>query len=54
MNTSEQIIGRLKRVATIIQLDALQKNRPTVRNRGDELLALLILLEETLKKEKEE
>jgi len=53
MNTSEQIIGRLKRVATIIQLDALQKNRPTVRNRGDELLALLILLEETLKKEKE-
>lgn len=53
MNTSEQIIGRLKRVATIIQLDALQKNRPTVRNRGDELLALLILLETTLKEEEE-
>lgn len=51
MNTSQQIIGRLKRVATIIQLDALEKNRPTVRNRGDELLALIILLEDTMKKE---
>ena len=51
MNTSQQIIGRLKRVATIIQLDALNKNRPAVRNRGDELLALIILLEDTMKKE---
>ena len=41
MNTSQQIIGRLKRVATIIQLDALEKQRSSVRNRANELLALM-------------
>jgi len=51
MNTSQQIIGRLKRVATIIQLDALEKQRSSVRNRANELLALIILLEDTMKKE---
>jgi len=49
MTTPQQIIDRLKRVASIIQLDAVEKNRAGVRNRGDELLALLILLEENLK-----
>lgn len=53
MNSSQQIISRLRRVAEIIQLDALHKNRPSVRNRGDELLALIILLEDTMKKETE-
>ena len=44
MTTTQQVINRLKRVASIIQLDALEKNRTGVRNRGDELLALIILL----------
>ena len=49
MTSPQQIIDRLKRVANIVQLDALEKNRAGVRNRGDELLALLILLEQNLK-----
>jgi len=53
MTTAQQVIDRLKRVASIIQLDALEKNRTGVRNRGDELLALLILLEEKLIDEEE-
>ncbi len=53
MTSSQQIIDRLKRVASIIQLDAVEKNRTGVRNRGDELLALLILLEEKLIDEEE-
>jgi hypothetical protein len=48
MTTTQQIIDRLKRVASIIQLDALEKNRTGVRNRSDELLALIILLEDKL------
>ena len=48
MTNTQQIIDRLKRVASIIQLDALEKNRAGVRNRGDELLALLIVLEDKL------
>ena len=51
MTTSQQVIERLKRVAEIIQLDALEKQRSSVRNRANELLALIILLEDTMKKE---
>ncbi len=57
MTTTQQIIDRLKRVASIIQLDALiaiEKNRTGVKNRSDELLALLILLEEKLKEDNNE
>ncbi len=46
MTNTQQIIDRLKRVASIIQLDALEKNIDM--NRGDELLALLIILEDKL------
>jgi hypothetical protein len=48
MTDTQQVIDRLKRVASIIQLDALEKNRAGVRNRGDELLALLVVLEDKL------
>tara|TARA_R100000541_G_scaffold59288_1_gene72642 strand:- start:103 stop:300 length:198 start_codon:yes stop_codon:yes gene_type:complete len=53
MTTSQHIIERLKRVASIIQLDALEKQRSAVRNRANELLALIILLEKTLEAEEE-
>jgi|TARA_R110000782_G_scaffold138195_2_gene230821 hypothetical protein len=52
MTSSQHIIDRLKRVANIIQLDALEKQRSAVRNRANELLALIILLEEKLEEEK--
>ena len=53
MTTSQHVIERLKRVASIIQLDGLVKERSAVINRANELLALIILLEKTLEAEEE-
>jgi hypothetical protein len=41
----DAIFIRIKRVADIIKSDAVCKSRPTVRDKADELLALIDLLE---------
>jgi len=40
-----RILVRIKRVADIIKSDAVCKSRPTVREKADELLGLIALLE---------
>jgi len=41
----DAIFIRIKRVADIIKSDAVCKSRPTVRDKANELLALIDLLE---------
>ena len=44
----KRILVRIKRVADIIKSDAVCKSRPTVRDKADELLTLIDLLESKL------
>ena len=44
----KRILVRIRRVADIIKSDAVCKSRPTVRDKADELLTLIDLLESKL------
>tara|TARA_R100001377_G_scaffold45069_2_gene25758 strand:- start:551 stop:742 length:192 start_codon:yes stop_codon:yes gene_type:complete len=48
--TNNKIIARIKRVADIIRSDAVCKSRPTVRDKADELLSLISILERRINK----
>jgi len=43
-----RILVRIKRVADIIKSDAVCKSRPTVRDKAEELLGLIDMLESKL------
>ena len=45
MIKTDAVFIRIKRVADIIKSDAVCKSRPTVRDKANELLALIDLLE---------
>lgn len=44
----KRILVRIKRVADIIKSDAVCKSRPTVRDKAEELLGLIDILENKL------
>ena len=44
----KRILVRIRRVSDIIHLDAVCKSRPTVRDKADELLTLIDMLESKL------
>ena len=44
----KRILVRIKRVADIIKSDAVCKSRPTVRDKAEEMLTLIDLLESKL------
>jgi len=45
---TKRILVRIRRVSDIIHLDAVCKSRPTVRDKAEELLTLVDLLESKL------
>ena len=47
-NDIDAIFIRIKRVADIIKSDAVCKSRPTVRDKAEEMLTLIDLLESKL------